>query len=37
MQQTFQALEEDPTVSVAILTGNKNSFAVGADIKELEK
>jgi enoyl-CoA hydratase/carnithine racemase len=24
-------------VSVAILTGNKNSFAVGADIKELER
>ena len=36
LQQTFLALESDPEVNVVILTGKGNSFAVGADIKELE-
>lgn len=30
-------LEEDASVSVVIITGNKSAFAVGADINELEQ
>ncbi len=33
----IESLENNPGVNVIILTGKENSFAVGADINELQK
>ena len=37
LQQTFEVLEKDSSVSVVILTGKENSFATGANINELDQ
>jgi enoyl-CoA hydratase/carnithine racemase len=37
LNEVLLALEKDPEVSVVVLTGKGNSFATGADIKQISE